>query len=243
MPVRQLVRDAAFTQSASATFHHSEPDADDRCLIVHVHATPREEGAVSRAPVLDRTKTFALRLSELPRHVTESAPLDTCDLDDGRHPIVITEENLPFTDFLDGLAFVHVVPLPERRSGDLRTCERKCSQTATQWTGAIREAPKHEARPLVATWAHLATRDRAADLPLGLCLIAVLSPDRVSGTGHHGFMTFEVHTASERPDLWARGIPSDLVWPEYNLHGDVLNTWWDLSMTNWPTSSSSSTTK
>ena len=41
-------------------------------------------------------------------------------------------------------------------------------------------------------------------------------------------MTFEVHTASERPDLWERGVASDLVWPEYNLHGDVLNTWWGL---------------
>jgi len=33
-------------------------------------------------------------------------------------------------------------------------------------------------------------------------------------------------TAAERPDLWERGIPSDRVWPEYNLHGDVLNQWW-----------------
>ena len=39
-------------------------------------------------------------------------------------------------------------------------------------------------------------------------------------------MTFTVHTASERPDLWKRGIPSATVWPEYNLHGDVLNRWW-----------------
>lgn len=35
-----------------------------------------------------------------------------------------------------------------------------------------------------------------------------------------------MHTAAERPDLWARGIPSEDVWPEYNLHGDVLNQWW-----------------
>jgi len=39
-------------------------------------------------------------------------------------------------------------------------------------------------------------------------------------------MTFTMHTASERPDLWERGIPSETVWPEYNLHGDVLNRWW-----------------
>jgi GNAT superfamily N-acetyltransferase len=35
-----------------------------------------------------------------------------------------------------------------------------------------------------------------------------------------------MHTAAERPDLWERGIPSDAVWPEYMLHGDVLNQWW-----------------
>ena len=35
-------------------------------------------------------------------------------------------------------------------------------------------------------------------------------------------------TAVERPDLWERGIPSDQVWPEYNLHGDVVNQWWGL---------------
>ncbi len=35
-----------------------------------------------------------------------------------------------------------------------------------------------------------------------------------------------MHTATERPDLWARGIDSAAVWPEYNLHGDVLNQWW-----------------
>ncbi|HYJ69890.1 MAG TPA: hypothetical protein VEX15_19730 [Nocardioidaceae bacterium] len=39
-------------------------------------------------------------------------------------------------------------------------------------------------------------------------------------------MTFTLHTSSERPDLWERGIPSASVWPEYNLHGDVLNRWW-----------------
>lgn len=43
---------------------------------------------------------------------------------------------------------------------------------------------------------------------------------------HDGLMSLTVHTASERPDLWARGIPSEQVWPQYNLHGDVLNAWW-----------------
>ena len=37
-----------------------------------------------------------------------------------------------------------------------------------------------------------------------------------------------LHTAVERPDLWERGIASDQVWPEYNLHGDVVNQWWGL---------------
>ena len=37
-----------------------------------------------------------------------------------------------------------------------------------------------------------------------------------------------MHTAAERPDLWERGIASASVWPEYNLHGDVLNQWWGL---------------
>jgi hypothetical protein len=35
-----------------------------------------------------------------------------------------------------------------------------------------------------------------------------------------------MHTAAERPDLWERGLASASVWPEYNLHGDVLNRWW-----------------
>ena len=35
-----------------------------------------------------------------------------------------------------------------------------------------------------------------------------------------------VHTAADRPDLWERGLDSASVWPEYNLHGDVLNQWW-----------------
>jgi hypothetical protein len=39
-------------------------------------------------------------------------------------------------------------------------------------------------------------------------------------------MRFAVHSAAERPDLWAQGIPDELVWPEYNRHGDVLGKWW-----------------
>ncbi|HEX4976749.1 MAG TPA: hypothetical protein VFV40_02685 [Nocardioides sp.] len=39
-------------------------------------------------------------------------------------------------------------------------------------------------------------------------------------------MATTLHTAAERPDLWERGIESADVWPEYNLHGDVLNRWW-----------------
>ncbi len=35
-----------------------------------------------------------------------------------------------------------------------------------------------------------------------------------------------LHTAADRPDLWERGIASASVWPEYNMHGDVLNEWW-----------------
>ncbi len=33
---------------------------------------------------------------------------------------------------------------------------------------------------------------------------------------------------SERPDLWdAITALSEEVWPEYNLHGDVLGGYWD----------------
>jgi hypothetical protein len=39
-------------------------------------------------------------------------------------------------------------------------------------------------------------------------------------------MALSMHTAAERPDLWERGISSEEVWPEYNLHGDDLNRWW-----------------
>ncbi len=39
-------------------------------------------------------------------------------------------------------------------------------------------------------------------------------------------MVIRMHTAAERPDLWERGLDSADVWPEYNLHGDVLNQWW-----------------
>lgn len=37
-----------------------------------------------------------------------------------------------------------------------------------------------------------------------------------------------VHTAAERPDLWKVGNDAPAVWPEYNLHGDVINQWWGL---------------
>jgi hypothetical protein len=39
-------------------------------------------------------------------------------------------------------------------------------------------------------------------------------------------VSLTLHTAAERPDLWDRGIESVDVWPEYNLHGDVLNQYW-----------------
>ena len=45
-------------------------------------------------------------------------------------------------------------------------------------------------------------------------------------TAHDEFMSLTMHSAADRPDLWERGIPSESVWPEYNLHGDVLNRWW-----------------
>jgi hypothetical protein len=35
-----------------------------------------------------------------------------------------------------------------------------------------------------------------------------------------------VSTAAERPDLAERGLGGTEVWPEYNLHGDVVNQWW-----------------
>jgi hypothetical protein len=40
-------------------------------------------------------------------------------------------------------------------------------------------------------------------------------------------MSIEVVRYSERPELWEQldGL-SDEVWPEYNLHGDVLNPYW-----------------
>lgn len=31
---------------------------------------------------------------------------------------------------------------------------------------------------------------------------------------------------AERPDLLDRGIDSRVVWPEYNLHGDVIGQYW-----------------
>src|ERR1700681_1866059 len=37
-----------------------------------------------------------------------------------------------------------------------------------------------------------------------------------------------VHTAGDPPDLWKFGNDAPTVWPEYNLHGDVINQWWGL---------------
>jgi GNAT superfamily N-acetyltransferase len=34
-------------------------------------------------------------------------------------------------------------------------------------------------------------------------------------------------TWAERPDLRERGPKSGAVWPEYNLHGDVFDDWWE----------------
>ncbi|HEU4450701.1 MAG TPA: hypothetical protein VFR63_12065 [Gaiellaceae bacterium] len=40
-------------------------------------------------------------------------------------------------------------------------------------------------------------------------------------------MTARVHTCAERPDLWERSQEEIRdVWPEYNVHGDVLNRYW-----------------
>jgi len=39
-------------------------------------------------------------------------------------------------------------------------------------------------------------------------------------------MTVRLLTWAERPDLAERGPPSNAVWPEYNLHGDVFDEWW-----------------
>lgn len=35
-----------------------------------------------------------------------------------------------------------------------------------------------------------------------------------------------IATFEQRPDLASRGIPSSEIWPEYNLHGDVLDVLW-----------------
>jgi GNAT superfamily N-acetyltransferase len=41
-----------------------------------------------------------------------------------------------------------------------------------------------------------------------------------------GGMALSVYTFAQRPDLAERGVPAADVWPEYNLHGDVLNPYW-----------------
>lgn len=43
---------------------------------------------------------------------------------------------------------------------------------------------------------------------------------------HDGLVAPILFTAAERPDLCERGIPDEAVWPEYNLHGDVVGHWW-----------------
>jgi len=40
-------------------------------------------------------------------------------------------------------------------------------------------------------------------------------------------VSLRVLSWAERPDLAARGPASELVWPEYNLHGDVFADWWE----------------
>ena len=40
-------------------------------------------------------------------------------------------------------------------------------------------------------------------------------------------MNLTVFSAAERPDLAAVGLPSEEIWPEYNLHGDDLNAYWE----------------
>jgi hypothetical protein len=37
-----------------------------------------------------------------------------------------------------------------------------------------------------------------------------------------------IRTAAERPDLWKISNGAPAVWPEYNMHGDVVNQWWGL---------------
>jgi hypothetical protein len=39
-------------------------------------------------------------------------------------------------------------------------------------------------------------------------------------------VTVRLFTWAERPDLAERGPASEDVWPEYNLHGDILGEWW-----------------
>ena len=40
-------------------------------------------------------------------------------------------------------------------------------------------------------------------------------------------MTVQLLTWAERPDLAERGPRSEDVWPEYNMHGDVFDDWWE----------------
>jgi hypothetical protein len=45
-------------------------------------------------------------------------------------------------------------------------------------------------------------------------------------------MPVTAHTFAERPDLAERGVPSSQVWPEYNLHSDVVNPYWSPLLDN-----------
>jgi GNAT superfamily N-acetyltransferase len=40
-------------------------------------------------------------------------------------------------------------------------------------------------------------------------------------------VSVRLFTWAERPDLAERGPASDEVWPEYNMHGDVFDDWWE----------------
>ena len=51
-----------------------------------------------------------------------------------------------------------------------------------------------------------------------------------------------IHTAAERPDLWKISNDAPAVWPEYNMHGDVINRRRGCLMRNSRSSSSFFTT-
>jgi hypothetical protein len=47
-------------------------------------------------------------------------------------------------------------------------------------------------------------------------------------------VTLELVTWAQRPELAFQGVPSAEVWPEYNLHGDVLNPLWGPMLERFP---------